>query len=127
MFNKKSSTHSLFAVDEFLHTHKGLGEKDANLSFFKPVFDIEEFKKNKELDSFRKSRRNFFRFVFLILGVHSVVTFLLLAVIPLAISGHIDINLNIIIPSYFINIAVQVFALMKAVVKYFDKGDFIQK
>lgn len=122
-----NKTHSTVSLDAFMNKHNGLGRKDSDLTFFKPTFDIEEFKKRNELEGFRRTRRNFFRFIFTILGIHSAITLLLLGTIPLAAMGILDVDLNILIPSYFINIAVQVFALMRAVVKYFDKDDFIVK
>lgn len=115
------------SINQFKKDFSGYGTKDGDITFFEPAFDIEDFKKRKELEGFRKARKNFFRFVFFVLGLHNLITILLLSVVPLSVFRLIDIDLNIIIPSYLANVAVQVFALMKAVVKYFDKEDFIQK
>lgn len=103
-------------------------KKASELSFFKPAIDIDEIKNKKELDYFRRSRRSFLRFVFVILGIHNVLTILIVVgAILLSLLSEIRISLNVIIPAYFVNITVQVFALMGAVVKYFDKEDFLSR
>lgn len=101
-------------------------KKSEKLTFFKSSIDIDDLKNKKELDQFRRSRRSFLRFVFTILVIHNAITIVLVVTaVVFALYSSVNLSLNVIIPAYFVNVTVQVFALMRAVVRYFDKSDFI--
>lgn len=79
----------------------------------------------KELRRFRGQRTAFIWIVLGVIIVHNIGTILLM--IYVISTPTLNISLDILIPSYFINVTAQVFALMKAFAAYFDKAEFLDK